>query len=62
MKARCKLCGDMFKVDPETLELVEEGYLSHDTPGLNVCDECAELDQYNVSFEYEMFSDADPGL
>jgi hypothetical protein len=61
MKIRCKVCGEYFFPDEETLALMSDGYLSQ--CDINTCDEC--WDMLNSSFNDDtegMISDADPGL
>ncbi len=59
MKLICKHCGDSFKVSKYELEMIAEGYIQ--LSDINICDDCFELEN-NTSFEYDQFSDADPGL
>jgi hypothetical protein len=61
MKIKCKLCGEYFYPDEETVTLMIDGYLS--SSDVNTCDEC--WDMLNSSFNNDtegMISDADPGL
>jgi hypothetical protein len=61
MKIRCKVCGEYFYPDEETLALMSDGYIS--TGDINTCDDC--WDMLNHSFNddlSDMISDADPGL
>ena len=41
MKLRCKICGDYFFPDDETLALLSDGYLT--SGDVNTCDECWEM-------------------
>ena len=61
MKIRCKVCGEFFFPDEETVALMSDGYLA--TADVNTCDEC--WDMQNSSFNNDlsdMISDADPSL
>jgi hypothetical protein len=61
MKIRCKICGEYFFPDDETVALIIDGYFS--SSDVNTCDEC--WDMLNSSFNDDtegMISDADPGL
>ena len=61
MKIRCKVCGDYFSPDDETLALMSEGYLA--SGDVNTCDECWDmLNHSNNEDLSDMISDADPGL
>jgi hypothetical protein len=62
MKIRCKVCGDYFYPDDETLELISEGYLI--TGDVNTCDDCWDMLNHSNSDDdlADMISDADPGL
>jgi hypothetical protein len=58
MKIRCKVCGEFFVPDQETIELVSEGYIAP----VDTCDDCWDmLNHINDDIE-EMISDADPGI
>jgi hypothetical protein len=57
MQKVCKYCGDKFKVPQDTIELLEEGYISHSDIS-DLCDECSE----DSPADYTDYSDADPGL
>ena len=61
MKIRCKVCGEYFCPDDETLALMSDGYLI--SGDVNTCDECWDMlnHQYNDDLS-DMISDADPGL
>jgi len=54
---RCRHCGEVFTVSNETLELLEEGYITIPEE----CDDCLDLSN-NSQEEIYSFSDADPGL
>ena len=41
MKIRCKVCGEYFSPDDETLALMSDGYLM--SGDVNTCDECWEM-------------------
>jgi hypothetical protein len=41
MKIKCKICGDYFFPDDETLALLSDGYLL--SGDVNTCDECWEM-------------------
>jgi hypothetical protein len=61
MKIRCKVCGEYFFSDDETLALISDGYIS--SSDVNTCDDCWEM--LNHPFNEilsDMISDADPGL
>ena len=58
MKIRCKVCGEFFNPDNETIELVSDGYI--DT--VDTCDECWDMLNHLFDDTEEMYSDADPGL
>ena len=61
MKIRCKLCGDYFYPDEETLALMSDGYLG--AGDVNTCDECWDMLNHSFYDDTEgMISDADPGL
>jgi hypothetical protein len=60
MEIRCRHCGDYFSPDPDTQELIAEGYISPSS--VDTCDECQELLEYSEADCSESFSDADPGL
>jgi hypothetical protein len=60
MKIRCKVCGDFFNPDEETLELMSDGYLS--TGDVNTCDECWDMINHLYDNTEDMISDADPVL
>jgi hypothetical protein len=60
MKIRCIHCGEYFFPDEETLQLMNEGYIS--TSDVNTCDECWEILNQPPDDIMDMFSDADPGL
>lgn len=58
MKIRCKVCGDFFSPDKETVELASEGYI--DT--VDTCDDCWDMLNHLYDENEDMISDADPGL
>jgi hypothetical protein len=60
MNIRCRICGDFFCPNDDTLDLIEEGYI--DAATSNLCDDCSDLIQLSEYDYYETFSDADPGL
>ena len=61
MKIRCKVCGEFFLPDDETMGLMSDGYLS--SFDVNTCDECWEMLNNVWPDDTEgMISDADPGL
>jgi hypothetical protein len=61
MKIRCKVCGEYFYPDDETLALMSDGYIS--TSDVNTCDECWEILNHSNSDDLsDMISDADSGL
>jgi len=60
MEIRCRHCGDYFSPNPETQELIAEGFLT--LTSVDTCDECWELMEYSEVDCSESFSDADPGL
>jgi hypothetical protein len=57
MKIRCKVCGEFFNPDKETVELVSDGFIDVDT-----CDDCWDMLNHLYDDTEEMLSDADPGL
>ncbi len=61
MKIRCKVCGEYFYPDAETIELLSMGWITGEL--INACDECFEMLK-NPCYDDtdEMISDADPGL
>ena len=59
MKLTCKNCGDTFKATKYEKELIAEGFITIDD--IKLCSDCFEVEN-ETSFEYEQFSDADPGL
>jgi hypothetical protein len=46
MKIRCKVCGEYFFPDDETLALMSDGYIL--AGDVNTCDEC--WDMLNISY------------
>jgi hypothetical protein len=61
MKIRCKVCGEYFFPDDETLELISDGYLT--SVDVNTCDECWAMLTHPCNEDLsDMISDADPGL
>jgi hypothetical protein len=61
MKIRCKVGGEYFYPDDETLALMSDGYIS--TSDVNTCDECWEILNHSNSDDLsDMISDADSGL
>jgi hypothetical protein len=60
MKIRCKVCGDYFFPDEETLALMSDGYLL--STDVNTRDECWDMLNHLYDDLSEMISDADPGL
>ena len=60
MKIRCKICGEYFFSDDETLALMSDGYLI--AFDVNTCDECWDLLNQPPYDLTDMISDADPGL
>ena len=60
MKIRCKVCGEYFYPDEETLALMSDGYLS--TVDINTCDDCWDMLNQPPDDLSDMISDADPGL
>jgi hypothetical protein len=60
MKIRCKVCGEFFSPDNETVELVSDGYI--DSASIDTCDDCWEMLNHLYDDTEEMISDADPGL
>ena len=60
MKIRCKVCGEFFNPDMETVELVSEGYI--ESASVDTCDDCWDMLNRLYDDNEEMFSDADPGL
>ena len=60
MKIRCKVCGEYFYPDEETLALMSDGYLI--LGDVNTCDECWDMFKQPPDNFIDMYSDADPGL
>ena len=60
MKIRCKVCGEYFFPDEETLELMSDGYLI--SGDVNTCDDCWDMLNQPPDDFIDMDSDADPGL
>jgi hypothetical protein len=61
MKIRCKIYGEYFYPDKETLALMSDGYIS--TVYVNTCDECWDMLNHPFYDDTEgMISDADPRL
>ncbi|TFH46541.1 MAG: hypothetical protein E4G94_02195 [ANME-2 cluster archaeon] len=60
MKIRCKICGDYFCPDDETMALMSDGYM--DKSDVNTCDECWEMVRDSYDDTEGMISEADPGL
>ena len=60
MKIRCKVCGEFFNPDDETMELMSEGYITSDS--VNICDECWNLQQLSEYGYTESLSYSDPVL
>lgn len=57
MKLKCRCCGEIFSPTQEEREIFEEGYGSLPTQ----CDDCFNV-YVNQLPDYELPSDADPGL
>jgi hypothetical protein len=60
MKIRCKVCGEFFNPDKESVELVSDGYI--ESASVDTCDDCWDMLNHLYDDNEEMFSDADPGL
>ena len=60
MKIRCKVCGEYFYPDEETLALISDGYLI--SGDVNTCDDCWDMLKQPPDDFMDMYSDADPGL
>lgn len=60
MKIRCKVCGEYFYPDEETLALMSDGYLI--SGDVNTCDDCWDMLKQPPDDFIDMYSDADPGL
>jgi hypothetical protein len=60
MEIRCKVCGDYFFPDDETLAFMSDEYLS--SGDINTCDECRDMLNHQYDDLSDMISDADPGL
>lgn len=60
MKIRCKVCGEFFVPDKETVELVTDGFI--DSTTVDTCDECWDMVNHLYDDIEDMISDADPGL
>lgn len=59
MKLLCCKYGDTFEATKHEKELIAEGYITIED--IKLCSDCFEVEN-ETSFEYEQFSDADPGL
>jgi hypothetical protein len=59
MKLTCKKCRDTFEATKYEKELIAEGLITMEE--ISLCNDCFEVEN-DTSFEYEQFSDADPGL
>jgi len=57
MKFQCKSCGDHFTPSKETINLLEDGWLS--PQDIDACLECSGEHEEEEIYE---FSDADSGL
>jgi hypothetical protein len=61
MKIRCKVCGEYFFPDDETLALMSDGYIT--SVDINTCDDCWDMLNHPCNDDLsDMISDADPGL
>jgi len=60
MKIRCKVCGEFFSTDEETVELVSEGFI--DSVVIDTCDDCWDMMNHLYDDTEDMICDADPGL
>jgi hypothetical protein len=60
MKIRCRHCGEYFCPGDDAVDLISEGYLSHDS--VNICVDCWDLIEYIPDDISEMYSDTDMGL
>jgi hypothetical protein len=61
MKIRCKLCGEYFYPDDETLGLMSDGFLN--AGDVNTCDDCWDMLNQPCNDDLaDMISDADPVL
>lgn len=58
-KFRCCHCGDDFKPHQDTIDLLEEGFISRDS--IDTCEECGRDILSNDNLP-ELYSDADSGL
>jgi hypothetical protein len=60
VKIRCKVCGEYFFPDDETLTLMSDGYIL--AGDVNTCDGWWEMLNQPPDDLSDMISDADPGL
>jgi len=60
MKIRCKHCGEFFSPSDESVELIQEGYISSES--VNICDDCWYIIEHIQDDISEMNSDADTCL
>jgi hypothetical protein len=60
MKKRCKIGGEYFFPDDETLALMSDGYLT--SGDVNTYDECWDMLNHLYDDLSDMISDADPSL
>jgi hypothetical protein len=60
MKIRCKVCGEFFVPNKETVELVSDGFI--DSATIDTCDECWDMMNHLYDDIEDMISDADAGL
>jgi hypothetical protein len=60
MKIRCKVCGEFFSPDDDTVELASVGYI--DSATADTCDDCWDMLNHIYDDIEDMINDADPGL
>ena len=52
MKIRCKVCGEYFYPDDETLALMSDGYLT--SGDVNTCDECWDMLNHHIMMIFQI--------
>ena len=58
MMATCIHCGEKFSINKNTIDMIENGYITIDQ--VTTCDLCFET--MESPLDYNEISDADPGL
>jgi hypothetical protein len=60
MEIKFRFCGEYFCPSNETIDMIAEGYISHDS--VNTCDDSWDMIQLPEFDLSESYSDADPAL